>query len=411
MNVVLLQIAGWLGFLNRPIVLEQLLFAGLAFGLLTLLRQPWPILTLPPLIRRASALWVWMIALPLAMALAAAMGRQLGLLLLAWQILAAFWALRQVERLLLQRWLPAETFHALVSQILRPAFALIVALVLLDAVASPQDLASLSLGTWFGSEIQLGTLCAVLVVLYFVVAASIYPASALGWAAKRALGISEGSRKAMVTLLRYGIISLGLVWGIARLGIDKAGLLAVAGGLSVGLGFGVKEVFSNFISGLWLLVEGSVRPGEVLIHDGEACEVRRLDLRAATLLRASDNAELVVPNQNFFTATTTTYTRSDRTRRCGFEVSAPSSWTPDRMIALLQELAASHPRVLRDPPPRATLLSFSPTSHSYKLSFSIVDPLRAGAITSEVKLEIWRRFDTEGLLTPPSGEGGSSPTS
>jgi hypothetical protein len=56
-------------------------------------------------------------------------------------------------------------------------------------------------------------------------------------------------------------------------------------------------------------------------------------------------------------------------------------------------------------------LSFSPSVHSYKLSFSIVDPLRAGAITSEVKLEIWRRFDTEGLLTPPSGEGGSSPTS
>ncbi len=155
-------------------------------------------------------------------------------------------------------------------------------------------------------------------------------------------------------------------------------------------------------------MEGSVRPGEVLIHDGEACEVRRLDLRAATLLRASDNAELVVPNQNFFTATTTTYTRSDRTRRCGFEVTAPSSWTPERMIALLQELALAHPKVLRTPPPLASLLSFSPASHSYRLSFSIVDPLLANSITSDVKLAIWRRFDAEGLLAPPSGEGGGS---
>ncbi|MFN9622811.1 MAG: mechanosensitive ion channel family protein [Cyanobacteriota bacterium] len=411
MSAILLQVVGWLGFLNRPIVLEQLLFAGLALGLLALLRHPWPGVTLPPRLRRTSGLWIGLIGLPLAMALAVATRRHFGLLLLAWQILVAFWGLRQVERLLLQRWLPAEAFHTLVSRILRPAFALIVALDLLDAVASPRDLAALSLGTGFGSEIQLGTLTAVVVVLYFVVAAAIYPASALGWVAKQALGLSEGSRKAMVTLLRYGFISLGLVWGVARLGIDKAGLLAVAGGLSVGIGFGVKEVFSNFISGLWLLVEGSVRPGEVLIHDGEACEVRRLDLRAATLLRASDNAELVVPNQNFFTATTTTYTRSDRTRRCGFEVSAPSSWTPDRMMALLQDLAVAHPRVLRDPPPRATLLSFSPTSHSYKLSFSIVDPLRASAISSEVKLAIWQRFDAEGLLTPPSGDGGSSPSS
>jgi potassium efflux system protein len=410
MNAVLLQVAGWLGFLNRPIVLEQLLLAGLAFALLALLRQPLPGLSRLPWIRRATPLWIGMIGLLWAMALALATRRHFGLLLLSWQILVAFWALRQVERQLLRRWLPAETVHALVSQILRPAFTLIVALVLLDAVASPRDLASLSLGTWFGSEIQLGTLAAVLVVLYFVVAASIYPANALGWTAKRALGISEGSRKAMVTLLRYAFISLGLVWGITRLGIDKAGLLAVAGGLSVGLGFGVKEVFSNFISGLWLLVEGSVRPGEVLIHDGEACEVRRLDLRAATLLRASDNAELVVPNQSFFTATTTTYTRSDRTRRCAFEVTAPSSWTPDQMIALLEDLAAADPRVLRKPPPRATLQSFSPTSHSYKLSFSIVDPLRAGSITSDVKLAIWRRFDAEGLLTPPSGDGGSSPS-
>ncbi|MFM9087981.1 MAG: hypothetical protein ACKOPT_07560 [Cyanobium sp.] len=65
--------------------------------------------------------------------------------------------------------------------------------------------------------------------------------------------------------------------------------------------------------------------------------------------------------------------------------------------------------MLKAPPPRAVLLSFSPTAHSYKLSFAIVDPLRAGTITAEVKLSLWNRFDAEGLLTPPQGEGvGSS---
>jgi small-conductance mechanosensitive channel len=144
------------------------------------------------------------------------------------------------------------------------------------------------------------------------------------------------------------------------------------------------------------------------MHEGEACEVRRLDLRAATLLRASDNAELVVPNQSFFTATTTTYTRSDRMRHCSIEVSAPSRWTPEQMMALLQSLAASHPQVLAAPPPQAVLLSFSPTSHSYRLSFSISDPLRANAITAELKLLLWRRFEEEGLLTPQEGSGASA---
>lgn len=405
MNNLFLQGLGWLGFLNRPFVLEQLLLAGLALALIGVLQRrawwPW----------RFSRLFACLLALLIAMAVAALLQRRLGLLLLFWQILASFWLLRLVEQQLLKRWLPPEAFQKLVSRFLRPAFVLTVSLVLLDAVASLRDLSSLSLGTWFGSEIQLGTITMVVVVLYFVVSGSIFPALAVGWLAKRSLGIGDGSRRAMVTLLRYGVIGLGLVWAVERLGIDKAGLWAVAGGLSVGLGFGVKEVFSNFISGLWLLMEGSVRPGEVLIHDGEACEVRRLDLRAATLLRASDNAELVVPNQSFFTATTTTYTRSDRTRRCTLDVTAPSSWTPDRMITLLRELALANPQVLKVPPPRAVLLSFSPTSHSYKLSFSIVDPLRAGAITAEVKLAIWRRFDEEGLLQPPSGEGSSSPAS
>jgi potassium efflux system protein len=402
MSLLLAQGFGWLGFLGRPFVLEQALVAGLVFAGLGWLRRQWR----PARVVRPLPLCL--LGLPLAMAAASLTERRFGLLLLTWQILLALWGLQQLERLMLRRWLAAEAVHALVSRFLRPAFGLIVALVLLDAVASLRDLATISLGTWFGSDIALGTLTTVMVVLYFVITGSIYPALAVGWLAKRSLALGEGSRKAMVTLLRYTFISLGLIWALARLGIDRTGVLAVAGGLSVGLGFGVKEVFSNFISGLWLLVEGSVRPGEVLIHDGEACEVRRLDLRAATLLRASDNAELVVPNQNFFTATTTTYTRSDRTRRCSFEVTAPSSWTPERMIALLEELALAHPKVLRTPPPLASLLSFSPASHSYRLSFSIVDPLLANTITSDVKLAIWQRFDAEGLLAPPSGEGGSS---
>jgi small-conductance mechanosensitive channel len=80
------------------------------------------------------------------------------------------------------------------------------------------------------------------------------------------------------------------------------------------------------------------------------------------------------------------------------------------MIALLQELVLAHSQVLPAPPPRASLLSFGPTSHTYKVSFSIVDPLRSGSITSEVKLAVWQRFDAEGLLTPPSTDGVSSPS-
>jgi small-conductance mechanosensitive channel len=403
MNMILLQGLGWIGFFNRPHVLEQFLCAGGVFALLAIVTGR------VPRLRKAPRLVVLLLGVLLAAGLAAGLGRRFGLLLLAGQILASYGLLRLVENWLLGLLLPPAAVHGLVSRILRPAFFLAVLIVLLDAIASLRDMASISLGTWFGGEIFLGTLFKVLVVIYFVVSGSIFPAYGVGWLAKRSFGMSEGSQRALTTLVRYGLIALGLLWALTQLGIDRTGLLAVAGGLSVGLGFGVKEVFSNFISGLWLLIEGSVRPGEVLMLDGEACEVRRLDLRAATLQRASDNAELVVPNQSFFTATTTTYTRSDRLRRCNLEVSAPSSWTPDQMMSLLVKVVTSHPQVLSQPPPQAVLLSFSPSSNSYRLTFSIGDPLQANAITAEVKLALWRRFADEGLLTPANAEGSSSP--
>ena len=69
----------------------------------------------------------------------------------------------------------------------------------------------------------------------------------------------------------------------------------------MGIGFGIKEIISNFISSLWLLFEGSVRPGEILMIIGDPCTVRKLGLRATQLRRGRDGAELLIPNQNFFT--------------------------------------------------------------------------------------------------------------
>jgi small-conductance mechanosensitive channel len=243
---------------------------------------------------------------------------------------------------------------------------------------------------------------------------SALPALWLGWLVKRGLDLTEGGRRALSLVIRYVMVGLAILWALQRLGVNQTGVLAVAGGLSVGLGFGVKEVFSNFISGLWLLFEGSVRPGEVLMHEGEACEVRRLGLRAATLWRGSDNAELVVPNQTFFTQTTTTYTRSDRMRRCRFELQASSSWPPQQILDLLASIAAAHPDTVPQPMPRARLLEFGPEMNRYSLSFSIADPLKAGRVTADVLLAVWQAFASRGILaipntTPESTAAGAPP--
>jgi potassium efflux system protein len=399
MGDLLVAMISWLGFLQRPDVLKQLLAIGLALLLgRRLARSPcWGYLPRFAPLRRPPSPLVEEAALLLMIPLLSMAGQASGLVLLVAQIKAAWLGLALVEQQLLQRWLGDEMRLRLSSRLLRPALLIATVLIGLDAVDNLQQLASVPLGQLFGSVIRLGEFFQVLVVLYVLAIGSGPPATGLGWLCQRGLGISEGSRRALELILRYCFVSIGIVWALGNLGFSQTGLFAIAGGLSVGLGFGVKEVFSNFISGLWLLFEGSVRPGEVLIIDGEACEVRRLGLRAAVLWRRSDNAELLIPNQTFFTSTTATFTGSDRMRRGLLMASVVGTIAPAEVIARLEAVATAQAGVLREPAAKATIEQFGATTTSYKLTYWMADPLSIREVSSELKLALWSRFNPEDI--------------
>ena len=397
MGDLLVAMISWLGFLQRPDVLKQLLAIGLALLLgRWLARSPWwgYLPRFAPLRRPPSPL-VEEAALLLMIPLLSMAGQASGLVLLVAQIKAAWLGLALVEQQLLQRWLGDEMRLRLSSRLLRPALLIATVLIGLDAVDNLQQLASVPLGQLFGSVIRLGEFFQVLVVLYVLAIGSGPPATGLGWLCQRGLGISEGSRRALELILRYCFVSIGIVWALGNLGFSQTGLFAIAGGLSVGLGFGVKEVFSNFISGLWLLFEGSVRPGEVLIIDGEACEVRRLGLRAAVLWRRSDNADLLIPNQTFFTSTTATFTGSDRMRRGVLTATVTNILPPAEVLSRLEVVASGLKGVLRDPAAKATIEKFGGTTTDYKLTYWMPDPLSIREVSSELKLALWHSFSPD----------------
>ena len=397
MGDLLLAMFSWLGFLQRPDVQKQLVVIGLAVLLGRWLAQsPW-LGWMPRLrwIKKPSIPLAEEAALVVAIPLLIMAGQQSGLVLLVAQLKAAWLSLGLVEHQLLNRWLDPVTASRLSSRLLRPALLLSTVLIGLDAVDNLQELSNLPLGSLFGSAINLGSLFRVAVMLYVLAIGSGPPATALGWLCQRGLEMGDGSRRALELILRYCLVSIGIIWALGDLGFSQTGLFAIAGGLSVGLGFGVKEVFSNFISGLWLLFEGSVRPGEVLIIDGEACEVRRLGLRAAVLWRRSDNAELLIPNQTFFTSTTATYTGSDRMRRGVLMASVASSISPAEVIARLEEVARVQAGVLAEPAARATVEQFGNATSSYKLTYWMADPLTIREISNDLKLALWSNFKAE----------------
>ncbi len=416
MNQLLFEIVGWLGFLSRPVVLLQCLTAG-ALGLAYAL---WVQPRLKPLRFRYSVLGgvgLWLV-LRLNGLVIQGLGYPAGLAVYVAQ-LWGIWVLLAVVRLLLLTRFPARQIQLLYARLLQPLFLLLVAGSLVNQLASLRDVADIPLFPLFGAPVTTSNLVLLLTIPYFLVAFAAVPLVWLGHLLQRLFNFSDGTRDAATLVLRYLLVAVGVLWLMHRVGLNTGAIAAIAGGLSVGIGFGIKEVFSNFISGLWLLFEGSVRPGSVLFIDGDPCQVRSLGLRAALLWRSRDNAELVIPNQTFFTATTTTYTGSDSLRRCALDIGAAYRHDPARVIALLEQVARATEGVLAEPPPRAFLISYGDSSINYSLRYWIDEPLGSLAVQSDLGQAIWTAFAAGGIEIPfpqrvlhrPEEAGAAAPSS
>ncbi|MEB3234789.1 MAG: mechanosensitive ion channel domain-containing protein [Cyanobacteriota bacterium] len=395
MKDLLLEAFGWLAYLERPQVLLQL---TLVLAAIVLQRQGRRQRWWPKRPRWLASILGAALLLALCGGLAA-LGWAYGLALLLGELWLGWIGLQWLV-LWLARWLPQDRLHQLSTRLLKPGYLLAATLLVVEELDSLRDLAVIPVGQLLGVSVALGKVFNAVLVVYLVLVGCGPPAAGLAWLVQRAVGISDSSRKAIELMLRYLVVGLGLIGVAFHLGLNATALIAVAGGLSVGLGFGIKEVFSNFVSGLWLLFEGSVRPGEVLMLDGDPCEVRKLGLRATLLWRDRDNAELLIPNQTFFTEAATTFTASDRMRRSQVNVSAAYHHDPAAVIALLEATALTVPRVLPAPAPKGLLLNYGDSAIQYALRFWISNPMDNVSICSDVNQAIWTAFQREGIEIP-----------
>ena len=134
--------------------------------------------------------------------------------------------------------------------------------------------------------------------------------------------------------------------------------------------------------------------------NGDPCTVRKLGLRATQLRRGRDGAELLIPNQNFFTQEAESYTAEETSRRDAVVVGAAYHHEPSQVIAVLEEVARQHEKVLQYPPPQAFTVDFADSSINYKLLFWVRNPLEAFAVGSDLRQAIWTAFDKNGIGIP-----------
>ena len=307
--------------------------------------------------------------------------------------------MKPIKKILNER-VPKFPADELDKSIFRPIFLVLLLLSFFQMIGSREAISVIQIGTIFGVVLTIGKLFTAIVVIYAVLTLASRPAALLAWVSGKFFGISIQGRKAMELILRYSMIGLG-IFGVSHyIGINGTALVAVAGGLSVGIGFGLKEIISNFISSIWLLFEGTVRPGEVLMVNGDPCTVRKLGMRATQLRRGRDGAELLVPNQNFFTQEAESFTAEETSRRGGVEVGAAYHHEPQQVIDVLVDVAKSHERILEYPPPAAFTTQFADSSINYKVLFWVRNPLDAFAVESDLRQMIWVAFEEHGIGIP-----------
>ena len=210
--------------------------------------------------------------------------------------------------------------------------------------------------------------------------------------------LDPGARYAVATVCRYAVLLLGTLATFQQLGIGWAQLNWLVAAMTVGLGFGLQEIFANFISGLILLIERPVRIGDIVSIGDVTGSVTRIRMRATTITDG-DLRELIVPNKELITGRVINWTLTNTLSRLTIKVRAAVGTDPDLARALLLGVAQKHRQVLKQPAPSAQFEEFAENSLVFSLRVCVGNCDVVSAVRHELLTMIKREFQEAGIVT------------
>lgn len=264
------------------------------------------------------------------------------------------------------------------------------------ATAAPLLEVTINLGS---ISFTLRNLLSAFVVLYlFLVAAWIIKPFMVHYMSGR-LSADPGVVASLATLIRYVLVALGLVVSLGVFGLDYTSLALIAGGLSVGIGIGMQDLVSNFVSGLVLVVEQSLRPGDVVELDDQISQVENISFRATTV-RTRANEELIIPNSIFTNQQVKNLTRSDRRVQVLIHLGVGYKSDPELVKKITIETALQHPLVLPVPQPSLIFRAYGDSSLDFDLSVAVNRPELSAIIRSDIYYMLWQTFSEHAIEIP-----------
>lgn len=217
---------------------------------------------------------------------------------------------------------------------------------------------------------------------------------------RRAPGFDPTQRLLAEKLVGIGLVVIAFFVGVDLLGIDLTALAVFSGALGLAVGFGLQKTFGNLIAGLILLMDRSIKPGDVIVVGDSFGWVNRIGIRAVSVV-TRDGKEHLIPNENLMTQGVENWSFSTRNVRVHIPVSVSFASDQQRAKALMLEAALESPRVLNEPPANVWMAAFGENGVEYEILVWINDPESGvGSVKSDVLNRLWVLFADNGITVP-----------
>ncbi len=211
--------------------------------------------------------------------------------------------------------------------------------------------------------------------------------------------LDEGLRYTFARITHYTMLVIGAIVAFQFIGVDLSGLAVLFGFLSVGIGFGLQNLTSNFISGVILLFERPIKVGDRVTVGEVEGDVLEINIRSTTV-RSLNNISIIVPNSEFVSSRVVNWSHGDPKVRLDIEVGVSYGSDLDTVLRCLKEVGEENVEVIEKPEPEVLLMDFGDSSWNMRLRVWILDPKRNQQVRSELNCAIVKKFREHDVEIP-----------